>query len=64
MAVKTTHKSSWGSMWWRVVAPDGSIWCETSVESEAREAMRPGDYLWRLWQRTEEVWMIDGDEPK
>lgn len=34
--------------WWRVVGPEG-VWCETSVEAEARAAMRPGDRLYRLW---------------
>jgi hypothetical protein len=42
--------------WWKVVAPDGSLWCETSSEREAREALRPGDRLFRLWQRTEYEW--------
>ena len=42
--------------WWRVTAPDGSVWCETSAESEAREALRPGDTLQRLWQRPEYEW--------
>lgn len=35
--------------WWRVTAPDGSLWCETSCESEAREAVRKGDTLERGW---------------
>lgn len=39
--------------WWSVFAPDGSLWCETSNEREAREAMRPGDRLFRQWVRTE-----------
>lgn len=43
--------------WWRVIAPDGSLWCETSVESEARERMRPEDTLERLYVRTERVWL-------
>lgn len=33
--------------WFRVVAPDGSVWCETSKRTEALEAMRPGDRLER-----------------
>ena len=36
--------------WWRVIAPDGSLWCETSDEEEAREAVRAGDTLQRLWR--------------
>jgi hypothetical protein len=46
--------------WWRVVAPDGSIWCETSDYSEALEVMRPGDKLERHWRRTEEEWRETG----
>lgn len=42
--------------WWRVLAPDGSLWCETSDESEARDAMRPGDELQRLWTRRQSEW--------
>lgn len=42
--------------WWRVVAPDGATWCETSDEDEAREAMRPGDRLRRLWVATLQEW--------
>jgi hypothetical protein len=36
--------------WWRVIAPDGSTWCETSDETEARDAMRPGDVLWQAYK--------------
>lgn len=42
--------------WWRVRAPDGSLWCETSDETEARQAMRPGDKLFRLYSQTFEQW--------
>ncbi|MGD9622233.1 hypothetical protein [Mycolicibacterium sp.] len=42
--------------WWRVIAPDGSLWCETSDEEEARERVRPGDRLETLWRRTEYDW--------
>lgn len=42
--------------WWRVIAPDGSLWCETSDEREAREAVRPGDELQRIWQRPQYEW--------
>ena len=45
--------------WWRVVAPDGSLWCETSDEQEARESLRPGDTLFRLWRRSEQEWRRD-----
>jgi hypothetical protein len=43
--------------WWRVIAPDGSLWCETSDEEEARKAVRPGDKLQRLFAaKTPTVW--------
>lgn len=35
--------------WWRVLDPQGGIWCETSDEAEARSVMRKGDRLERLW---------------
>lgn len=39
--------------WWRVLSPDGSLWCETSDEDEARaDAVKPGYRLQRLWQST------------
>lgn len=44
------------SRWWRVVGPTGSVWCETSSESEARAAMRPGDLLQRFWVITGSEW--------
>lgn len=51
------------SRWWRVIAPDGSLWCETSDMEEARNCMREGDTLERLYMRTENRWvpLIDGD---
>ena len=36
--------------WWRVEGPDRELWCETSDEEEARESMRPGDTLYRLFE--------------
>ena len=42
--------------WWRVVSSTGDLWCETSSESEAREAMRPGDRLLRLWIQEISEW--------
>ena len=42
-----THEEMVPGRWWVVIAPDGKHWCETSVEEEARESMRPGDRLWR-----------------
>lgn len=44
--------------WWRVVSPNGTVWCETSSEEEARSRMRPGDTLLRLFIRTEERWVF------
>ena len=42
--------------WWRVIGNDGELWCETSVEREARDSMRPGDTLQRLFEATAEEW--------
>ena len=42
--------------WWRVIGPDGSMWCETSSEEEARDALRLGFRLENLWSRTEYEW--------
>jgi hypothetical protein len=42
--------------WWRVVAPDGSLWCETSDEDEAREVLRPGDTLQREYRLEVTEW--------
>ena len=44
------HASIRPGRWWRVIAPDGSLWCETSSEDEARDSMRPGDRLERWWE--------------
>jgi hypothetical protein len=50
--------------WWRVVAADGSVWCETSDEAEAFGAVRPGDKLWRQWvQRSSEWRVVDPARP-
>lgn len=42
--------------WWRVIAPDGSLWCETSDEEEARESVRPGDRLQRNYEFMVREW--------
>lgn len=42
--------------WWRVVAPDGSVWCESSSEQENRNAMRRGDKLYRIWRAELTEW--------
>jgi cytochrome P450 len=41
---------------WRVIADDGSVWCETSDEQEARRTMRPGDNLMRWWVAEFDEW--------
>lgn len=46
------------SRWWRVIASDYSLWCETSDEQEARSRMREDDTLERLYIRTENRWML------
>jgi len=35
--------------WWRCTDADGSLWCESSNETEVRESARPGDSIWRMW---------------
>jgi hypothetical protein len=42
--------------WWHVVRPDCTVWCETSDLQEARERMRPGDRLERLYTHTVTEW--------
>jgi len=42
--------------WWKVLGPDGELWCETSNEREAREALRPGDKLHRLYEAEKSEW--------
>lgn len=47
-----TETGTWQpTRWWTVLAPDGTLWAETSDETDARNRMRPGDTLWRLWRR-------------
>jgi hypothetical protein len=57
------EKDSWYSAnWWRVVAPDGSLWAETSSEVEAQSRMREGDTLERMWKTEPKVeWRKAGD---
>ncbi|QSL99865.1 hypothetical protein SEA_AYOTOYA_2 [Gordonia phage Ayotoya] len=43
--------------WFQVIAPDGSVWCETSDEEEARDLVRPGDRLRRLYERVDRRWV-------
>jgi hypothetical protein len=51
--------------WWRVVAPDDGVRCETSDLDEAIASMRPGDLLQNLWQRREQEWReVDVSEAK
>jgi len=42
--------------WWRVLAPDGSVWCETSDAAEAVASCRPGDQLQRQYRYEEQEW--------
>lgn len=44
--------------WWRVIAPDGSLWCESSDEDENRACMRPGDRLERMYDRHQYRWIV------
>ena len=43
--------------WCRIVDINGATWCETSIESEARASMRPGDTLWYLYEKIERKWV-------
>lgn len=49
--------------WWRVIAPDGSLWGESSDAQELREGMRPGDRLERIYERTERAWCFESEYP-
>ena len=40
----------------QVVAPDDSLWAETSNEAEARRMVREGDKLYRQMVRKSERW--------
>jgi len=48
------------SRWWRVLMEDGTLFCETSNEQEAREAKavlgRDGSKLQRLYTREQKEW--------
>lgn len=46
--------------WWRVTDADGDIWCETSVEDEARDAADDieGAVVARQYVRTESEWRV------
>lgn len=49
--------------WWRVVEADDRVWCESSDEAEARQALATcptGGRLQRLYDRVEREWR---DEP-
>lgn len=35
--------------WWRAIAPDETVWAESSDEDEVRDLARPGDRIERLW---------------
>ena len=43
--------------WWRAVAPDGSLWCESSDEVEVRRMARPGDTVQRHERVAAERWV-------
>ncbi len=54
--VSVLHEEWKPGRWWRVLGPDGDLWCETSDEAEARERARPGDRLERQWVLLKEEW--------
>lgn len=47
------------TVWWRVIARNGSLKLETRYEDEAREAWMPGEALQRLYQKTDEKWVTE-----
>ena len=56
--------TEWGTgRWWRVIDPTkdwpASVWCETSDEEEARDALKtcPGGVLYRDYERCERKWV-------
>jgi hypothetical protein len=55
------HSGEWyQTRWWRVIAPDGSLWCETSNGQEALDSKRDGDTLQALYIRQDTEWR-DGE---
>lgn len=47
--------------WWKVLGPDGKLWCETSNQAEAIEFMRPGDVLYRHFVQKNQQWRPVGE---
>jgi hypothetical protein len=55
--IEARYSGKWYlTRWWRVIAPDGSLWAESSDSQEMLEAMRPGDRLQQLWAREDKEW--------
>lgn len=46
--------------WFKVVAPDGSLWAESSNEAEVRGSARPGDQVFQLWETSDSEWRPAG----
>jgi hypothetical protein len=44
--------------WWKILDAGGHLRCETSNEREAREAMLPGDKLYRIYDRRDSYWEL------
>lgn len=42
--------------WWRVVLADGTVWCETSDEDEAREEVPKGATVQHLFEKHNREW--------
>lgn len=42
--------------WWRSLLPDGSLWAESSSESDVRQRARRGGNIQRHMRRIEEKW--------
>jgi hypothetical protein len=42
--------------WWRVILEDGSLYCETSSEAEAREDLPKGATVQQLFEKHRRQW--------
>ena len=42
--------------WWRVILKDGSLYCETSSEAEAREDVPKGATVQHLFEKHKREW--------
>lgn len=45
--------------WWRVILADGTLWCETSSETEARDRVPKGATVQRLYEKHKYEWRTE-----